>query len=62
MDENFKVGAVVALKSGGPEMTVVIYPAYNSMGNPDPSKAKCSWFINGEPKYETFPIGALEVV
>lgn len=62
MNENYKVGAVVALKSGGPDMTVVTYPAYNGMGNPDPSKAKCAWFVNGEPKYETFPVDALEVV
>lgn len=61
MDNDLKVGSIVTLKSGGPDMTIVVYPAFNSMGDKDPSKAKCSWFINGEPKFEIFPIAALEL-
>ena len=38
-----KVGDVVRLKSGGPEMTVQSYP-YPMMDGKDDSKAECVWF------------------
>ena len=61
MNKDFKVGTVVRLKSGSPDMTIVTFPTFNFRGEPDNTKAKCSWFVNGEPKYETFPVDALEI-
>ena len=56
--EEFKVGEVVQLRSGGPEMTIV--------RESDPSGGKksyvCTWFKNDEPKYNTFPAGTLQKV
>lgn len=40
---DLKVGDVVRLKSGGPEMTVRSYP-YSMMDGKDDSKAECVWF------------------
>lgn len=40
---DLKVGDVVRLKSGGPEMTVRSYP-YPMHDGKDDSKAACEWF------------------
>ena len=44
--DQWKVGDVVRLKSGGPVMTV---HRVTSEGT-----CECTWFVNDEPKYETF--------
>ena len=48
-DQKIKVGDVVALKSGGPKMTVAIENEGN-MGN----TFVCEWFYQGEVKKSTF--------
>jgi uncharacterized protein YodC (DUF2158 family) len=48
----FKVGDVVQLKSGGPEMTIE--------GIGDEGWADCVWFSGLEAKRESFPLDALE--
>ncbi|KAA1057172.1 hypothetical protein FH063_001340 [Azospirillum argentinense] len=54
--EEFKVGEVVQLKSGGPEMTVSWYGV--PMGAQEPSVV-CIWF-NGPTKLkDSFPPGTL---
>ena len=50
----FKVGDVVLLKSGGPEMTIE--------GIGDEGWADCVWFSGLEAKRESFPLDALEAV
>ena len=50
----FKVGDVVQLKSGGPEMTIE--------GIGDEGWADCVWFSGLEAKRESFPLDALEAV
>ena len=47
----WKTGAVVQLKSGGPRMTVV---RHTEGGDP-----VCSWFKGGEPATGVFPDDAL---
>lgn len=56
MEKKFKIGDVVFLNSGGPEMTVHSYipsrglttfGAFNG-------KVRCNWFHNGELKSEIF--------
>ena len=50
----FKVGDVVQLKSGGPEMTIE--------GIGDEGWADCVWFSGLEAKRESFPLDALQTV
>lgn len=51
--ENLKVGAIVALKSGGPDMTVIEYPYMD--------KVKCTWFDKTDNLHEkVFLIANLE--
>lgn len=50
---DFKVGDVVVLKSGSPQMTVV---------NPDGKVAKLIWFNNGEFPTVELPITCLALV
>lgn len=50
-------GAIVQLKSGGPQMTV------ESVGNyTGRRKASCSWFIDGKQETNLFTIPSLKVV
>lgn len=51
--EEFKLGDVVQLKSGGPEMTIYRI---------DGSDIACTWFVKQEPKYNSFPKEVLEKV
>ncbi len=50
---DFKVGDVVELKSGGPDMTITSIEG---------DKANCTWFVEGKPHYGQFPIIALQKV
>ena len=50
----FKEGEVVRLKSGGPDMTVSAIT--------DRASAECWWFVDGDPKWQTFQLHALEKV
>ncbi len=54
MDE-FKVGDIVKLKSGGPSMTVVVAKG---------GKVRCFWFVEPDPKRRagTFPVASIEPV
>ena len=56
---DFKLGDVVRLKSGGPDMTITQYPRQSPVGNYD-DRALCSWFDNGDRKVDEFPLEALE--
>ena len=58
--ENLKVGAIVALKSGGPDMTVIEYP-YMENGIQYMDKVKCTWFDKTDNLHEkVFLIANLE--
>lgn len=47
----FKVGDIVTLRSGGPDMTVVYI---------EPEVIHFAWFVDGELKTSNLPSGALE--
>ena len=49
----FKIGDVVVLKSGGPQMTVT--------GSSEGDRALCSWFIDGAQSKGAFHEDALEL-
>lgn len=53
MAEEFKVGDVVVLKSGGPRMTVAVIET--EYGN----QIVCKWFVAGVENSGTFPPDAL---
>lgn len=53
MANQFKVGDVVQLKSGGPKMTVS--ESYND------GTLGCVWFLGSDQKAGTFPSDALEL-
>ena len=53
MEQQLNIGDVVALKSGGPNMTVEHI-------DPETQSVLCSWFDGQEKKLSTFPLGALE--
>lgn len=56
MDTQFKVGDVVRLKSGGPDMTIgTIEPG-------QPKFASCRWFDGKKLKQSTFPLDLLVLV
>lgn len=52
MDTDFKVGDVVILRSGGPNMTVT----YIERGG----KVTCHWYHDGKYAWEAFPPAAIE--
>ncbi len=62
----FKLGDVVQLKSGGPEMTVseLIMVLNMSTASYDKftGKVKCQWFSNKERKEETFVQDTIEKI
>lgn len=54
----FRVGDIVRLKSGGPQMTV----AKNIPNASDGPSVNCVWFVGDEPKEKWFVIGSVEPV
>ena len=56
---DLKVGDVVRLKSGGPEMTVQSYP-YPMIDGKDGSKAECVWFEEVRLHKSVFKVGELQ--
>lgn len=58
MDE-FKAGNTVRLKSGGPLMTVIEYPAKVGASFND-TVARCQWFDGSDLKEAKFKIAAIE--
>jgi uncharacterized protein YodC (DUF2158 family) len=71
--EPIKVGSIVCLISGGPEMTVTEFvpdtpaPANIPGSDAKPARATCMWFCKDEavhqhPCVATFPPAALEIL
>lgn len=60
MSDQLKVGDIVTLKSGGPDMTIVeIGETYEGSS----MQAWCSWFkSSNEPETKHFPLAALRLV
>ena len=60
MAENiFKAGDTVKLKSGSPTMTIEGF-ATNMHGNHYSDRVVCIWFLDGQPKKETFMLSTLK--
>ena len=58
-----KVGDVVRLKSGSPDMTVKECPFKTIDGREHFEKVDCEWFTtNGEAKHKIFDINELEII
>ena len=58
---DFKIGDVVVLKSGGPEMTVSEYPIKMIDGSDNYARIKCRWFSdNNHLTQSTFHVDELE--
>ena len=53
MEQQFNIGDVVVLKSGGPSMTVEHI-------DHDSQMVLCAWFDGKEKKANSFPPGALQ--
>lgn len=54
--DNFAVGDIVKLKSGGPEMTVQTLP------DPPSKNYNCQWFAGKKLESGRFPADSLELV
>lgn len=52
----FKVGDIVKIKSGGPDMTVQTVPTERA------SNYRCQWFAGKKLEFGLFPEGSLELV
>ncbi len=57
-----KIGTVVQLKSGSPEMTVKKYPKNPISNKIDKTQVECIWFNNDLEQSGTFPVETLEIV
>lgn len=57
---NYKVGDIVRLKSGGPEMTV--QEAINNMNGQETGKYWCQWFAGKKLERGNFPGESIEHV
>ena len=58
---DFKIGDVVVLKSGGPEMTVSEYPIKMIDGSENRAQVQCKWFSdNNHLTQSTFHVDELE--
>jgi uncharacterized protein YodC (DUF2158 family) len=55
-EERFKVGQIVRLKSGGPEMTVKKQEAFLD------GDYRCQWFAGRKLEFGDFPHDSLELV
>lgn len=65
MEQKFKIGDLVKLKSGGPSMTIINdkHGEDNSRGNIFNGEYTCSWFDkNDEPQNRSYPQDSLEKV
>ena len=66
MEQKFKQGDIVELKSGGPKMTIETYPIPNGFlthdGTYDYSSAECVWFDGTQQKRDTFMVDNLKVI
>ncbi|WP_071145766.1 YodC family protein [Bacteroides ihuae] len=58
MENEFKTGDIVILKSGGPKMTVESIDM--RYGEKD-AKVLCTWFVINEKKSDRFMAGALKL-
>jgi uncharacterized protein YodC (DUF2158 family) len=63
MEQKFKIGDVVILKSGGPLMTITgdKTGANISIGKVFSGRYDCRWFDGDEMKHAQFPQDALEL-
>ena len=61
--QNFKIGDVVKLKSGSPDMTISsIEPTYkDSKLVPDEYDCTCVWFVEYLPQHYTFNCKTLKL-
>ena len=63
MENNFKVGDVVVLNSGGPRMTIVSMGKHENNfafdGNKELLQARCFWFNNIDLKEGIFTVESL---
>ncbi len=61
MEQLFKIGDVVTLKSGGEKMTIVNdkIGIDLTLGSGFNDKYECSWFENNKLKFDDFPQEAL---
>ena len=57
---NYKVGDVVRLKSGGPDMTVVKFGSLRN--NPNLGYVACDWFVGDKLHRDNFYYSTLEKV
>lgn len=55
-EKGFKIGDIVKLKSGGPDMTVQTVPAKGA------NYYSCQWFAGKKLEYGRFPGSSLELV
>jgi uncharacterized protein YodC (DUF2158 family) len=62
MADEFKVGDVVRLKSGGPRMTIEELGDYSTMGVAGHDQAKCVWFEGTKHLRGVFEFASLETV
>jgi uncharacterized protein YodC (DUF2158 family) len=56
MQNEFIVGDIVKIKSGGPDMTVQVIPAQTL------KYYRCQWFAGKKLEFGLFPAGSLEFV
>jgi uncharacterized protein YodC (DUF2158 family) len=62
MSEEFKIGDVVELKSGGPKMTIDNIGDYSLMGSAGHDQAHCVWFEKTKRITGTFEFAVLKKV
>lgn len=55
-NKNLKIGDIVVLKSGSPEMTI------ENINSPIEGKALCTWFDGKKNEHARFALEALELV
>lgn len=60
-DREFKVGTIVKLKSGGPDMTVEEVCIHYATQKPD-GDVRCQWFAGKKLERGVFPTASLELI
>ena len=58
----FNPGDKVKLKSGSPSMTIEKFPLNRTTGSQYTDRVECVWFVDFEPKRDTFLLVVLELV